>query len=386
MKSNKFKYHPLQLVNPEFGSNLTDLIIELDFERKRILQGSTLPIIFFQLKGLFHTLESIGSARIEGNRTTIAEYIETKISETGKTNEENFREIQNMEKALSYIDDNIQAIEINRRFVSDLHKMVVKGLSPNQEGDPTPGVYRSCPVEIKGSSHFPPSTDVLVNQYMEELFEFINTDTKPQYKLLKCAIAHHRFVWVHPFRNGNGRTVRLFTYAMLVKLGFRIDKGQRILNPTAVFCSDRELYYDKLSKADSGNPDNIMEWCEYVLEGLRNEIVKIDKLLDYEFLKSNVLLPALNYSIDRKFVTEKESKILRVVIEKQKIKSSDVKFISKDATQVSRYIRSLIDKQMLTPIAPKKRAYTLRFTNNYLLRGVIKALEKNGFIPVSDES
>ena len=48
-------------------------------------------------------------------------------------------------------------------------------------------------------------------------------DDSPKYDLLKVAIAHHRFVWVHPFSNGNGRTVRLFTYAMLVKLGFNVN-------------------------------------------------------------------------------------------------------------------------------------------------------------------
>jgi len=66
---------PLQLVEPSFDSPLTDLIIELDYLRKKSLEGSTHPQVFFQLKHIFHTLESIGSARIEGNNTTIAEYI-----------------------------------------------------------------------------------------------------------------------------------------------------------------------------------------------------------------------------------------------------------------------------------------------------------------------
>jgi hypothetical protein len=38
----------------------------------------------------------------------------------------------------------------------------------------------------------------------------------------------------------NGRTVRLFTYAMLVKTGFNVNVG-RIINPTAVFCSYRKI-------------------------------------------------------------------------------------------------------------------------------------------------
>ena len=383
MVKPKFKYYPLELVNPDFGSTLTELVIALDFERRRFLQGSTTPVIFFQLKGLFHMLESIGSARIEGNRTTVVEYVENKIADGKHTKDEGYKEIQNMEKAMKYIDDNISTLEINRELVSDLHKMVVSDLSTHKEGDHTPGLYRTCQVGIKGSPHVPPPTDTLINQHMEELFEFINKQIQPQFDLLKCAIAHHRFVWVHPFRNGNGRTVRLFTYAMLIKKGFRVDKGQRILNPTAVFCSDRELYYNKLSKADTGNTDAILEWCEYVLAGLKTETEKVDKLLNYPFLKSTILNPALDFSIERKLVTDIEAKILRIVIDKQKIKSSDIKsvFPKKDATQISRYIRKLIDKKMLAPIAPKTRVYTLRFDNSYLIRGVIEALEKNGFIP-----
>ncbi len=77
----EFKHFDLKLVEPIFNSPLTDLIIELDYLRKKPLGGTTHPVIFFQLKDIFHTLESIGSARIEGNRTTLAEYIETKISQ-----------------------------------------------------------------------------------------------------------------------------------------------------------------------------------------------------------------------------------------------------------------------------------------------------------------
>jgi len=58
---------------------------------------------------------------------------------------------------------------------------------------------------------------------MEELFTFINNDDDKKYDLIKTALAHHRFVWIHPFDNGNGRTVRLFTYVLLVKLGFNIN-------------------------------------------------------------------------------------------------------------------------------------------------------------------
>jgi Fic family protein len=134
---------------------------------------------------------------------------------------------------------------------------------------------------------------------MDELFDFISNEDSPKYDLLRAAIAHHRFVWIHPFGNGNGRTVRLLTYAMLVKTGFNVNIG-RILNPTAVFCSNRNDYYNNLSKADSGTEQGVLAWTEYVLKGLKEEIEKIDKLADYSFLRNEILSPAIAYSLQRK--------------------------------------------------------------------------------------
>ena len=91
-----FKHINLKLIDPPFDSKLTDLIIELDYLRKKPLRGTTHPSIFFQLKNIFHTLESLGSARIEGNRTTIAEFIETKI-DNKKAKDEKIIEIENGE-------------------------------------------------------------------------------------------------------------------------------------------------------------------------------------------------------------------------------------------------------------------------------------------------
>jgi len=372
---------------PGFDSNLTDLIIDLDYLRKKRLSGSTEPLIFFQLKHIFHTLESIGSARIEGNNTTIAEYIETKISEP-ETENESITEIKNVEESMGFIEKHIKEYPIDRAFISELHKLVVNGLSPTKEGDINPGAYRVTNVSINGANHKPPE-HYLVNEHMEELIEFINYEHGSKYDLLKIAIVHHRFLWIHPFRNGNGRTVRLLTYAMLVKLGFNVDIGiGRIINPTAVFCADRFKYYEYLSKADSLHDDDVLAWCEYVLSGLKIEIEKIDKLLDYDFLKKHILLPALSYSIEHKLITENETKILKIAIEKQIFQAADLKeqISVKFATERSRILARLKEKKMLMPISENARKYAIRFDNNILLRAVIWSLSKADFLPKMDNN
>jgi len=382
-----FFHTDIKLIQPQFESRLTDLVIELDHLRKKRLGGSTHPNVFFQLKSIFQTLESIGSARIEGNNTTISEFFETKLEDRKYINEQ-IQEIRNIEESINFIDEDVDNIQLGRIFISDLHKMIVQGLTPPPlgEGDKTPGVYRNYSVEIKGASHKPPETQQQIEGYMQELFDFLNYPHPPKYDLLKMAIAHHRFMWIHPFGNGNGRVGRLFTYALLVKAGFNVHVG-RILNPTAVFCIDRNEYYNFLSEADSGTDEGLTTWCTYVLEGLKTEIDKIDMLLDYNYLKESILLPALEHAGKMKYVDPIEYKILRVTIEKQTIQNSDIQHVLKDKhmTSISRYIKALKEKKMLASEPNNVRKYHLSFTNNFIIRSVIKKLEDEGFIPMKTD-
>ena len=380
----EFKHFDLRLVHPPFDSDLTGLIMDLDHLRKKILGGTTPPHIFFQIKNIFHIIESIGSARIEGNHTTLVEYIDYKIAPSPSSETEPIIEIRNMESALDFIDKNIDHISINRIFLSELHKQVVGGLTA--EGSKNPGEYRQKEVKIAGARHLPPDY-MQVNSYMEELFDFINHDDPSQFDLLKTAIAHHRFAWIHPFDNGNGRTVRLLTYAMLVKQGFKVHTG-RIINPTAVFCSDRDKYYKNLARADIGDDERILNWCEYVLAGLKTEVDKVDRLTDYNYLLEKILKPTITFSLERKHITDIEAKILNVAIEKKEgFKNADLNkvFPKRIPSDISRLIRSLKENRMLSPLPNSKRKYAINFDNNYLLRGVLFALDNEGFLPVHED-
>ncbi len=384
MTGSNYPYKTLSLLEPAFNTRLTSLIIDLNILREKRLFGSTPPPIFFQLKKLFHILESIGSARIEGNHTTLLEFIDSKIDKT-PNNQEGVLEIKNVENALAYVDEQIDHnpdFQIDGMFLKELHKKVVSGLSVAKEGDLNSGSYRDKHLFIQGASHIPPEP-AGVPYYMDELISFINHKYEPKYDLLKVALAHHRFVWVHPFGNGNGRTVRLLTYAQLVRSGFKVDVGGRIINPTAVFCSDREKYYRELSKADSGTTEGLLSWCEYVLEGLKEEIEKIDKLIDYNYLVNEVLMPAVDYALERKWITKLEGEVLKVAIGKKLFESPDLAhlFPNKATSHVSRFIRSMKQKKLITPETPNGRKYIINFEDNYLIRAVIEMLGRKGFLP-----
>lgn len=331
-------------------------------------------------------LESIGSARIEGNNTTVAQYVETKIESGGFVNE-SIQEILNIEEAMAFVDEYVPERGITSSFIKELHQLIVKGLTPppHGEGDRTPGAWRDWPVQIHGAQHTPPESQQQVAAYMDELIAFIKQEDSPKYDLLKVAIAHHRFMWIHPFGNGNGRTGRLFTYAMLVKQGFNVHVG-RMLNPTAVFCIDRNRYNELLAAADTGTPEGMEQWCTYVLAGLKGEIDKIDRLLDHNYLLDKILIPALRYSLNRGMITDEEYELLKCAAVNKTIQNSDLQEILSDKlpAAISRKIRYLKEKRMLEPEEGASRRYHLNFANNFLMRGIILSLEQEGFVPVKD--
>jgi Fic family protein len=160
----------------------------------------------------------------------------------------------------------------------------------------------------------------------------------------------------------------------------------RILNPTAVFCSDRKKYYSCLTEADSGNKQGTTAWCEYVLSGLKREIEKIDRLMEYDYLKKEIIFPAIVFAHERKVVTDIEAKILKKAAERGRMRAADLAgiFPGKSSAEISRQIARLRERKMLQPEKEGSRKYVIRFDNNYLLRGIIKSLDEKGFLPIKD--
>jgi Fic family protein len=374
-----FHHFNLALLNPAFDSQLVDVLTELEHLRRLQLAGTTPAPVFFQLKRVFHMLESLGSARIEGNHTTLADYVERSLEGTASAGDQ-LSEIANIEEAMTYIETAIQpGNDISEHFIRELHAMAVRKLV--REGDATPGAYRVGQVQIAQSEHLPPD-GLLVGGYMQELVAFINQPDPPKYDLIKVALAHHRFGWIHPFGNGNGRVVRLLTYALMIKYGFNVKAGGRVLNPTAVFCSDRDQYYAMLACADVGQATNLEQWCLYVLQGVLSELKKVDQLTQYDYLKSKILAPAITYARSRTLISAQEEAVLLSTVKSGVAKAADLALAmpNMNAAQRTYQIKKLVERKTLHPIAPNARQYTLGFDNSYLMRGVIRALSQESFI------
>lgn len=381
----EFVHHDLRLLNPSFDSPLLDVLTDLEHLRRLEIRGTTPLPVFLQLKQVFHLLESLASARIEGNHTTLAEYVDARVRDGSQSSEE-LKEIANIESAMRQIEEAVRPRQVlSEHQLRGLHATTVQDL--DREGDRTPGAYRGGPVRIAQALHLPPEA-MRVPEYMGELVAFINRPDPPKYDLMKVALAHHRFAWIHPFSNGNGRVVRLLTYALLIKYGFRVSAVGRLLNPAAVFCADRSMYYARLAGADSGEEAALENWCTYVLGGIRDELHKVDRLADYAHLQARILLPAVTYARERQWVTAREEAVLAATIKGGVVKAGDLEtaLSGLSVNQRTYQIRKLVEAGMLQPIKEGARQYAIGFASNMLLRGVIRALTEEGFIPPALEA
>jgi Fic family protein len=95
---------------------------------------------------------------------------------------------------------------------------------------------------------------------MAEFVEWFNGDA-PLDRVLKAAIAHLRFVTIHPFEDGNGRIARAIADMMLARSE---GSPQRFYSMSAQIRLERKDYYAILERTQKGDLD-ITAWLQWFL-------------------------------------------------------------------------------------------------------------------------
>ena len=374
------------MINPHFDSPITNTIFEIENMRNRYIQGSTPPWIFYDIKNIIYIMESVASARIKGNNTTLVSAALSSI-ENSKEEEEvdEVKQFLNIRRGLNFIDKTIKAgDDITLAMIRELHKIVVKDLPLDKDGAEHPGQFKTRDNIINGSSA-KTTSHLKVKEELEDLLNTVNIREAPQFDIINIALAHHRFTLIHPFENGNGRVARLFTYAMLVQKGFIHNTS--VLNPSSIFCVDRRRYYEMLSVADKGvktGDDSLLEkWCFYVAEGIKEEIKRTMQLLDKKEVVEKVILPTLKRAAEIKALSDEERQILEIAVKKDVIQARDVSMIfggnsSANDRRRSRKLRELTDRGLLRY---SKKKYTLTLSRNKeLLPILLTEMSDSGLI------
>ena len=110
------------------------------------------------------------------------------------------------------------AMEIHRRFY-ELLPADLRFVAERDSGrrvEVHPGVLRGEFVEV--GDYVPPSPDELPS-WLARLDEGASERFSRTDRLVAIAALHHRLLWVHPFADGNGRTARLMSHALLRRAG-----------------------------------------------------------------------------------------------------------------------------------------------------------------------
>ncbi len=130
----------------------------------------------------------------------------------------------------------------------------------------------------------PPRGTEIINNKLDNLFEFLNDDEKYPYDpLIKLAIAHYQFEAIHPFRDGNGRTGRILSILIMIQKELL---EVPILYLSAYIIRQKEDYYYLLNRVTA--TDNWEKWIIYTLKAIEEtSIYTISKIEEIDRLFTN---------------------------------------------------------------------------------------------------
>lgn len=254
-----------------------DALRPLDPERgDRIMQK-------FRLDWNYH------SNHLEGNSLTFGEtkaLILFGITAQGKPLKDHL-EIEGHNEAIEWVLDIVSGeYPLTETFIRQLHTLLLKeSYSVNAiiaEGKPTTkrvevGKYKSQPNHVRTATEetFYFATPEETPAKMEELLiwyreKSISKDVNP---VFLAAEFHYKFIRIHPFDDGNGRTARIIMNFILLKFGFP---------PVVIKTEDKQNYFAVLQLADAGAIEpfvnyiakNLIRSLELMIRGAKGEDIE----------------------------------------------------------------------------------------------------------------
>lgn len=285
-------------------NNLAELQPTIDrlYEKKARLDSSRpLPnSALHRIKTDLSLEWTYNSNSIEGNTLTLQEtqmVLQEGITVKGKSLREHF-EAFNHEKAIDYLYTLVKESYLLRSIdILSLHGLVLRSIE-----DDYAGRLRNGGVRIVGANFTPPNANK-VSDLLDELITFVNDNPLGLNDIVLSTIFHHKLVWIHPFFDGNGRTVRLAMNLLLMRKGFP---------PAIILKADRKKYYESLNQANKGNYNKL---CLLMLQALERSLNMYINALpgnsygDYEPISTIVAEPDVPYGQEYVSLLARQGKI-----------------------------------------------------------------------------
>src|SRR3989339_676855 len=310
MKNKSISFDPIYSVT----SKLLDFIKKISAEIA-ILNTRRFPeVVLAEFERHAREISAFSSTSIEGNPLPLTA-VKQILKNLPKNVTDSQKEVVNYNDALVMLNKQIEkrkALSMSLPLILHIHEIVVSGLLSKGKC----GALREEPVFVndprqRKTIYFPPDHGD-VPLLMNELIDYVKQNVSKIDPIVLAGIFHKQFVIIHPFIDGNGRTVRLATKVLLAGMG---------LNTFNLFSF--ENYYNRnvtryfQNVGVTGNYYNIAEtldftaWLEYFAEGILDELYRVSKALDDAVIKPSTELKEYNKAmlayIEKKgFITDRE--------------------------------------------------------------------------------
>jgi Fic family protein len=237
------------------------MFAEIDRLKAQLDSFRPLPdALLDNLRELYNVRLTYHSTAIEGNTLTQSEtqiVLEKGITIGGKALQDHL-EVINHGRAIDYIRDLAQSDEaIGEWEIRQLHGLVCRG-------EAGAGAYRSVNVMAAGSDHRYPNA-LTVPNLMAEFVLWMMTSTR-LHPIVLASEVHYRFVSIHPFSDGNGRTARLLMNLILLRSGYPI---------AVIKTQDRSAYIDAIMTWRLGDSFPLTQMIASTVESALIEILSL---------------------------------------------------------------------------------------------------------------
>ena len=272
-------FEPPFIVSEKLLRSIKKIAVTVAELNRRVLP-KTVVATFEQLA---NSVSAHASTSIEGNPLSLTQVKRIiKASPDHVRNTE--REVLNYNRILEDLNQQLcrGSLSITIDFICRVQRQVTAGLIERHRC----GKLRTEPVFVNdprsGNPIYLPPDHQDVAPLMKELLHFIRAQRTVLDPLIVAGIAHKQFVIIHPFVDGNGRTARLLTKALLADMGlntFSLFSFENYYNQNvtryfqSVGCTGN--YYDLVEKID------FTEWLEYFADGIIDELLRVQRELEH---------------------------------------------------------------------------------------------------------
>jgi len=209
-------------------------------------------------------------------------------------------EVKNYLNALKYIQQVVGKKQvIDEKTILTIHKLVTADTLPKEQS----GFYRKSAVYVvKRRSGFPDEivyTGPLAEKVpglMEDLIEWIGeSGERDIHPIIVAGIVHQELAAIHPFSDGNGRTVRALATFILYDRGYDFRK---LFALEDYYNKDRAKYYEAINigKTYEERKTDFTPWLQYFVEGFKQEIDSVkEKILSLSLKKIDAKIQSRIY-------------------------------------------------------------------------------------------